>query len=87
MYRDPGLVAEAERYRTGANTHWLTGTLHVYFNTGSARYKHLFSTTRQDELETLLRKFVASKGVGRTLTEDEIAEVYKRLGWKAREGR
>lgn len=35
----------------------------------------------QDKMEELLRKFVASKGVGRKLTDAEIEAIYKKLGW------
>lgn len=82
MYRDEGLVREAEKFRTGGNTHWLTGTLHMYYNTGSLKYKHLYKDGKQDELEELLRRFNASKGVGREMTQEEIDRVYKKMGWK-----
>jgi hypothetical protein len=82
MYRNEGLVNEAERFRNGANTHWLTSTLHVYYNCGSLKYRHLFPAGRQDELENTLRDFVARKGVGRQMTKEEVDAVYKKLGWK-----
>lgn len=69
MYRDEGLVLQAERYRTGANTHWLTGTLHRYWNSGVLKYKHNYPTGSQDKYETFLRTFISNKGVGRAMTD------------------
>jgi hypothetical protein len=82
MYRNEGLVTQAERFRNAANTHWLTSTLHRYYNCGSPKYKHLFPSERIEELEVGLQRFVSSKGVGRELTKQEKDEVFKKLGWK-----
>lgn len=82
MYRDAGLALQAEKYRTGANTHYLTSTLHMYFNAGSEKYKHLFTSEKLDQLEDELQRFVGNKGVQRQATEEEVSRVYTKMGWK-----
>lgn len=71
---DVELISQAERFRTGANTHWLSGMLW--------RYKNPTSQAKQDEYATYLQKFVNTKGVGREMTKQEIDAVYEKMGWK-----
>jgi hypothetical protein len=82
MYRDEGLVLQVERFRNAANTHWLTGMLHQYWNCGVIKFMHLYPLPKQQEIEDALRRFVFNKGVFREMTKDEEDLVYKKLGWK-----
>ncbi len=85
MYRDINLVIEAEHFRNGGNSHWLTGILHRYYNSGSAKYKHLFPTGYQKKLENTIRQFITLKGVPREMTKEEEDIVFKKMGWKRKE--
>lgn len=71
---DLELIADCERYRTGGNTHWLSGQLYKYRNCKDG-------DSRMLEIERPLRHFVAQKGAMRKATEAEIDAVYAAMGW------